>query len=277
MLINGIKKGTKPSFTALPSSGYAFAERDRYGEGESRIITPLLSSSVRSFRAYIPGDDLRKIDWKLSAKYDSLFIREFMGKAEHTSLFIIDLPDATLPLSEKVFERVKEAVIGAFTPPAHSSQTFSVILISGSNLLAFNVVRAELPDLSRLMNQLIPTNRVHSLYRTTSTGVLKQRYSSREIPETQFEGRLHRISTAFLSHRPSTLFEAQIDQIFQSLPASTAHLFSLADYDQSHLGLLSERAAMKGMDIVFHLPKECYSKRTQGKIRQFRFSSIEVF
>jgi hypothetical protein len=34
---------------------------------------------------------------------------------------------------------------------------------------------------------------------------------------------------------------------------------------------------MRGMDIVLHIPRECYSRRTRVKIKQCRFSSIEVF
>jgi hypothetical protein len=276
-LTHSTKNAANPSITILPSSGYALTERDVYGEAESRVMTPLPGSSVRSFRAYVPGDDLRKIDWKLSAKHDSLFIREFMGKAEHATLFIIDLPDATLPVAEKSFERLKEAIVGAFTMPALSSRTFSVILISGSNVVTSKVIKPELPGLSGLMKHLTPTNRPHSLYRTSSIGALKRHYDVREIPEIQFGGSLRRISTAFLSHRPAIPFESQIDRIFQSVPASTVHLFSLADHDESHLRLLSERAAMRGMDIVLHIPKECYSLRTRVKLKQCRFSSIEVF
>jgi hypothetical protein len=271
------KNAANPSITILPSSGYALTERNVYGEAESRAITILPGSSVRSFRPYVPGDDLRKIDWKLSAKYDSLFIREFMGKAEHATLFIIDLPDAALPFAEKSFERLKEAVLGAFTMPEFSSRTFSVILISGSNVVTSKVIKPELPDLSGLMKYLIPTNRTHSLYRTSSIAALKRHYDGREISGTQFEGSLYRISVAFLSHRPPTLFESQIDRIFQSVPVSIVHLFSLADHDESHLRLLAERAAMRGMDIVLHIPRECYSRRTRVKIKQCRFSSIEVF
>ena len=271
------KKATNPSIIVLPSSGYALPGKDMYGEVESRDITPLPNSAVRSFRAYLPGDDLRKIDWKLSAKYDSLYIREFMGKAEHARLFIIDLPDTALPFDEKAFARLKEAVVSAFTIPALSSREFSVILLSGPNLVSSNLVEPELPGLSRVMRQLTPTPRLHSLYRTDSTGTLKRRYAARVISDSRFEGRVRRISSAFLSHLPPTPFELQIDRIFQSLPASTAHLFSLADHDESHLRLLSERAALNAMDIVLHIPKEGYNQHTRAKVRRCRFSAIEVF
>jgi hypothetical protein len=271
------KKAINPTITVFPLSEYALTGRDMYGEVESRAITPLPSLSVRSFRAYLPGDDLRKIDWKLSAKYDSLYIREFMGTTVYARLIIIDLPDAATPSDEKAFARMKEAVVSALTISALASREFSVILISGPNLVSSNLIKPELPWISGLMRQLTPIPRLHSLYRHDSTGTLRRRNAALAISDTQFERRLRRISTAFLSHRLPTLFELQIDRIFQSVPASTAHLFSLADHDESHLGLLSERAAVRGTDIVLHIPKECYDQRTRVKVKRCRFSSLEVF
>jgi hypothetical protein len=275
-LMYGIKKATLPSITVLPLSGFVYTGRDIFSEEESRAITPLKDPSIRSFREYVPGDDLRKIDWKLSAKYDSLYVREFMGKAEHTSIFIIDLPDVTLPSDEKAFSRLKEAVVGALMRPALALHEFSVILISGPNLVSCNRIQPDLPGLSNLMKHLAPTHRLHSLYRTRSSENLRRRYSS-GISDDPFGKRLHHIIFAFLSGRPPTLFEAQMDQMLRLYPASTAHLFSLADFDDSHLGLLTKQASSRKMDVILHIPRESYGQQTREKIRQSGFSSIEVF
>jgi hypothetical protein len=269
-------KAVSPSVTVLPKPGFVFAGGDRYGERESRAPEPLPDLSVRSFREYVPGDDLRKIDWKLSAKHDSLFIREFVGKAEHTSIFLIDLPDATLPFNEKAFARLKEAIVGAFMIPPSADRGFPVIFISGPNLVSSAHVIPDLPGLRRMMEQMRPTYRLHALYRFNKPENLKRRISLAPS-KTMYAEKVQDISSDFLSRRPPTLFEVQIDKILQPFPAATVHLFSLADHDESHLGLLSKRAALRNTEVALHIPKESYDLGTRVRTRRCGFSLIEVF
>jgi len=42
-------------------------------------------------REYIPGDDIRTIDWNVSARYDKLFVKRFVEERELTVLFLIDI------------------------------------------------------------------------------------------------------------------------------------------------------------------------------------------
>jgi hypothetical protein len=275
-LICRTEKAITPSITVLPKPEIAFVGKDRYGERESWALTPLHDLSVHSFREYVPGDDLRKIDWKLSAKYDSLFIREFMGTTEHTTILIIDLPDVTLPFNEKAFARLKEAVMGAFMTLVPAIREYPVILISGPNFISSDKVTPDLPGFRSLMEHLKPTYRLHSLYRFNRSDTLS-RIDCQSSSVPPFVEKVCNISSDFLNRRHSTLFEVQIDRVLQPFLASNLHLFSLADRDESHLGLLSKRAAMRKTDVIFHIPKESYDQGTRMKMRRCGFSSIEVF
>jgi uncharacterized protein (DUF58 family) len=42
-------------------------------------------------REYIPGDDVKRIDWNVSARHDSLFVKEFVEENELNIYLIIDL------------------------------------------------------------------------------------------------------------------------------------------------------------------------------------------
>ena len=44
----------------------------------------------REFRKYVQGDDLKKIDWKLSARQDKFFIKEFEEDLNYKVHFILD-------------------------------------------------------------------------------------------------------------------------------------------------------------------------------------------
>ena len=42
-------------------------------------------------REYVPGDDVKRIDWSVSARYNSLFVKEFVEEKELNVYIILDL------------------------------------------------------------------------------------------------------------------------------------------------------------------------------------------
>jgi uncharacterized protein (DUF58 family) len=48
------------------------------------------SAEFSDFREYMPGDDIRSIDWNAYARLDRLYIKEFMEEKESTITFILD-------------------------------------------------------------------------------------------------------------------------------------------------------------------------------------------
>ncbi len=42
-------------------------------------------------REYIPGDDIRSIDWKVTARYNHPFIKEFTEERDQTFYFVVDI------------------------------------------------------------------------------------------------------------------------------------------------------------------------------------------
>ena len=45
-------------------------------------------------REYIPGDDVKRIDWNVSARYNSLFVKEFVEENELNIYLILDLSES---------------------------------------------------------------------------------------------------------------------------------------------------------------------------------------
>ena len=284
-------QSTAPSLTVLPASDYTLSGKDLFGESESRSISPLPSPGIRSFREYLPGDDPRKIDWKLSAKHDALWVREYMGRSDTAQLLIVDLPDASLPFSSEAFTRLKEAAVAAIAPLLSPSRGIPVLLISGANLVSFSPVESNPEKVITLMRQLSPFPRLHHLYRHASTPALRRRYSplngngmSPEIPleaghaptGEPFARSLALVTGSFLSRRTPTTYEAQLARALHPLNTSTAHLFSLAGGDVSHLSLLAEQATLRGMAVHLHIPEESCDLSTRAKINRCSFASVEV-
>ena len=52
------------------------------GEGMRRSSAKGRSAEFSGYREYIPGDDMRYVDWNAFARFDKLFIKEFMEEKE---------------------------------------------------------------------------------------------------------------------------------------------------------------------------------------------------
>jgi uncharacterized protein (DUF58 family) len=255
-LVCRILETSDPSLIILPSPEYPFPFESSYREKESSVIPPLTGPEVRSFRESLPGDDLRKIDWKLSAKFGTLFVREYMGRVEQGPLLIIDLPDSRHPFSLEAFSHLKEAVVSMVATQSPPRKGLSVLLICGPNLISFTPFEPDARRLVDLIIKLAPTPRLHSMFRYSSTASLKRRFAPLAGSVDPFSKNLIRISDAFLAHRPPCAFESQMTRIFQFISASTAHIFTLDIQDASHIRVISKLAAYRAMDIQFHIPRE---------------------
>ena len=64
--------------------------------GNLRIDNPLYEdvTRYRSIREYVPGDDLKRIHWKISAKMGSLHTREFLPMYHFSALLVLNLSEA---------------------------------------------------------------------------------------------------------------------------------------------------------------------------------------
>jgi uncharacterized protein (DUF58 family) len=64
------------------------AEGFKEGLHKSRLIG--VSTSFAQHRPYVPGDDLRRFDWKILAKTDRYFIRQYEADTNLSCLFLLD-------------------------------------------------------------------------------------------------------------------------------------------------------------------------------------------
>src|SRR5208337_3359569 len=60
-------------------------------------------------REYVPGDDVRSIDWKVTARYNHPFIREYSEERDQTFYFAVDISGSGtfgsgIPKQEKMLE-----------------------------------------------------------------------------------------------------------------------------------------------------------------------------
>ncbi len=58
--------------------------------GNRKSVKKGLSAEFSDFREYMPGDDLRRMDWNVYARLDKLYIREYMEEKEAVVSVLID-------------------------------------------------------------------------------------------------------------------------------------------------------------------------------------------
>ena len=100
-----------PALFVFPKKGHAYEGSGGYGDRETMRRTPLKSSGVRSFREYRQGDNVKAIDWKMTARYGTPYVREYTGSEGGTAALVIDLPDDLGFVTEDEANRLKKAVI----------------------------------------------------------------------------------------------------------------------------------------------------------------------
>lgn len=68
--------------------------------GNRKSVQKGISAEFSDFREYMPGDDLRRMDWNVYARLDKLYIREYMEEKEAVVSVLIDT-SASMDYGEK--------------------------------------------------------------------------------------------------------------------------------------------------------------------------------
>ena len=106
--INNVKKIKKIEITTGKIVNEIFA-------GEYKSVFKGRGMEFSEVREYQPGDDVKTIDWNVSARYGALFVKKFVEERELTIILLVDVSKSQLFGSKKLkIDTVAElaAVIG---------------------------------------------------------------------------------------------------------------------------------------------------------------------
>lgn len=87
---------------------------ERIGSGLFQSIFKGRGMEFAEVREYKPGDDVRLIDWRLSAKYHKTYTKVFHEERERTVAFLVDLNKSMRFATKQAFKSVIAAHIVAF-------------------------------------------------------------------------------------------------------------------------------------------------------------------
>lgn len=250
-----------PLLTVQPVGSAASSSYSAGGTMEIEKISPVRGVGIRSLREYYTGDNIRNIDWKLSAKFGKLYIREYTGIVNLPLLLIIDLPWTGLPGSAQDFDRMVSSVTGVAERSVMTNRTVSLLFVSGPNILEYIAEERDLQYcLSRIREWMHPAERTSHQYRTRDRSELRlqvRTLDTRMHTGSRFEvfyaGLRKQYLTAIASRKP-TVFDRQLSRLFAGLSVEEIFLFTLGSGDTSHIRQILREAAVAKIRVHLRTP-----------------------
>lgn len=261
---------TEPSIIALPAHGKESDRGFTGGEYEVERATSPAGQTVREFRRFQPGDDIRRIDWKLSAKRGTTMVREFTGVIPMPSLLFLDLPADGR--ERAAFDRLVASVEGLLEAVLKSGAGCEVCIVSGANLIRADSIASDLRGWYRLQGGLecgeghVPLIRYNGQTATASMvrelGAHLDALPSERRAEAEYLRRLLRLMRHASQWHGMLPYERQLATLLGGVAASDLYIFSLFSGDTSHIRLLVNEAAGKRHRVHLRVPES--AMRTKG-------------
>ncbi len=253
---------------------------------EIEKMSVLSGFGIRALREYYAGDDMRRIDWKQSAKHDKIFVREYMGVMNLPPLLIVDIPWRSDVFSGSDFDRMVAAVAGLAEYSVRNYQYVSVLLISGPNILHFI---DEEKDLERCMTGLRrwmhPVERVTHLYRMPDRSDLRAEirnidglvFEDTDPAEARFLPLLRRCYQTGLQEQQVLTFTGQVIRTISPLAIDEIYLFSLGCGDISHIRQIVRQARALKLRMHIRLPERKDPVRYGSARKNLGADTLEAF
>jgi len=255
------ERDREPVLSVQPS-GFFEPPVSELSEGnlDSRKLSVWRGTDIHSLREYSPGDDIRHVDWKISAKYGKLFVKRYTGEMSSPPLIILDLPWSSVPWPAKEFDRMISDVTGMVKHTLQTYQYVSVLLISGPNIL--HLIREE-KNLSRCISELRewmhPAERQDHFYHMKDRSDLRSsvRECENGLQQTPdpgmqafYEAMRDRYLTV-LQYQRVPAFSGQVARTLSQVTITEAYLFSLGCGDTSHIRQLAR--LLQSQNIRVHI------------------------
>jgi uncharacterized protein (DUF58 family) len=256
---------------------------------ETREIEKMSAISglgIRAHREYYAGDDLRRIDWKLSAKHDKLFVREYTGVTSLPPLMIVDLPwrGAPYPLAE--FDRMVAMVAGMVEYSIRTYQYVSILLISGPNILHLMEDEKDLQRcISVLREWMHPVERTVHFYHAADRSDLRSHIRSIETAQetttdaatVRFLGSLRGYYLTTLQNQKMYAFTGKVVRTLSSLTMDEVFVFSLFSGDISHIRQIVKQAKTAKLRVHVRMPGSVEPHSRVSYQARLGADSLEVF
>ncbi|MDD1702914.1 MAG: DUF58 domain-containing protein, partial [Methanoregula sp.] len=230
---------------------------------ETNRVRVFKGMEIRMFRDYHEGDDIKSVDWKLSAKHGKLIVREYTGIEKQPGLIIVDLPLHSLPRDTPEFIRMVKHATGEVSREIETQGTASVVLISGVNIVAGLVSeRNRLHCMTFIREHAHPCERLYSAYRLRMRNDLRSlnvsigREKKQQDPGTmqQYLDHLENVVSSGIPKYKNPEFYARCSLLVRNGPSGGIRIYSMLKGDLSHIRIILSIARQIGIDVKIFSP-----------------------
>ncbi|MDD4127227.1 MAG: DUF58 domain-containing protein [Methanomicrobium sp.] len=233
--------------------------------------TLLQGDDIKGLREYNEYDDTRKIDWKASAKYDKLYIKDFGGLETDIQTLFIDLPDSEEQESEDKIELLKAAAASVLMNRDKNSE-INIIGISGANVKTILKSKSLSSDIFDLMNSVKAVPRDKYLYNYSP-----KQYSGKGDEKTEFGRSLKEKKNYYFSIKSMHIFEKQIYNLLENtVSGKEIFVIAMSEGDISHLRILCSAVKMKKIRSFCFVPENNDIKSSLSRIYSCGFDEVKI-
>lgn len=264
-----------PALFVFPENGPGYEGSGGFGDNETMKRTPLKSSGVRSFREYRHGDNVRAIDWKMTARYGTTYVREYTGSEGGTATVMIDLPDDTTMAKGEQFSGVRKAVIQRIAGIQERRESSRIIVLAGCEIIAVRDILPGAALFHELSAILTPKKRIHSLFRAYSPIMLaiRMRTAGGQMPLTPMAQTAIR---TFSRSAERIRFEETMHRILVLSHDTEIHCYTTGTGDLSHIWAMASAAYALHLPVRIFLPKTAVREQIRKEAEFFNIRSLEV-
>ncbi len=248
-----------PHLRVFPAGTVAAGGGTGAGAGDTEVDrkTALAGQGIRGFRPYRSGDDPGLIDWKVTARHNTYYVRQLAGLEGGAPLIAVDLPTRA-DGDPEVFARFSMAVYSAVEGTIGSCGGCSLLVVAGPEIVRFLPLTQDIREALATLGGLLPAEPRAPLYRAPGPAFLAARARLPGIGSSEreavFRERLGGVLRAFAAESPAP-FAAAVRAALGRTDASEVHLYSLLPAgDRSHLVQLVYEAKGLGMRVVLRAP-----------------------
>lgn len=264
-----------PALFVFPENGPGYEGSGGYGDNETMKRTPLKSSGVRSFREYRQGDNVRAIDWKMTARYGTTYVREYTGSEGGTATVVIDLPDDMTAGSEEVFSGLRKALIQRIAGIQERRESSRIIVLAGCEIVAIRDILPGADHFHELSSILTPKKRIQSLYRAYVPMILaiRMRTAGGQMP---LKPVAQTAIGTFSRSSDRIKFEETMHRILVLSRDTEIHCYTTGAGDLSHIWAMSSAAYALHLPVRIFLPKTGIREEIRKEAEFFNVRSLEV-
>ena len=226
-LVMGTDPFCGPGPDVHPHAAYERSHvREGFGTREKDMLSIHHGYGIRSIREYIRGDDLRFIDWKMTAKHDRMFVREYTAVENFPPLIVLDLPDRSFPVPHDLIAKLVNDVTGETVNAIRNYGSVSLFIISGVNIISIMLEETGLQQcITVLRTSAHPHFRLHHAYRwkdrASMRGFYRKAGSAPDWPKKDESGlflaKIAQIYHASLAVPYVPAFSTQVSRLLHTL------------------------------------------------------------